>query len=147
MLRETDPYCDSLAICGWRVPPRQSPGSPAADGPWSSGGSLFAASLYAREWAYLPSAWDWAAQSLTLCVPPLFDGAFGSLRAPTSAVSPPSTQEAADKNPKVEARLTVGVTDPEEDMTNRRRHPTPNRRPRSDYMEAPSRTCPEDAYA
>ena len=112
-------------------------------GPWTA--RYFAASLYVQEWAYLPSAGDWAARSLTLSAPPLFGGKSGFLRAPTYAVSPPSTREAADKNPEVAARLTSRVTNPEEDMTNRRRRRTPRRRSRSNFTETPSRTCPEEA--
>ena len=41
MLRATNQYCDSLAICGWRVPSSQSPRSLTAGGAWYIGGALF----------------------------------------------------------------------------------------------------------
>ena len=41
MLRATNPYGDSLAICGWGVLPSQGPGSLAADRTWPMVGSLF----------------------------------------------------------------------------------------------------------
>ena len=66
-------------------------------GPWAA--RFFAASLYAQGWAHLPSAWDRAAQYPKMRAPPLFGGTFGSLRAPTSAVSPPCTQGEVGKNP------------------------------------------------
>ena len=68
-------------------------------GPWAARSS--AASLYAQVWAYLSSAWDWAAEPLDVRAPPLFDGAFGAAQAPSPAVTPPSTQGASDKNSRL----------------------------------------------
>ena len=63
----------------------------------------FAASLYAFNSGYLFSAYDWAAQSLAVSAPPLFDGHSGTAHADNPAVSPPPTQEdmGNDAKPKV----------------------------------------------
>ena len=76
-------------------------------GPWAA--RFYAATLYAQEPGYLPSGWYWAAQSLNVRAPPLFDGAFGSVREQSSAVPLSSRRESADKNPKFEVNLSAGV--------------------------------------
>ena len=72
------------------------------------------------------------------------------MHAPSPAVCPPSTQDQDGKNPKSEAHLTAGVTDPDEDLSDRRGHPTPHRRtPPSNSLprdtENPPRDRQEDA--
>ena len=69
------------------------------------------------------------------------------LRAPTSAVPPPSTWEEVDKNSKVEVRLTRGVIDPDEDNTNRRRRPAHHRRPRSGRTKTSLNVGPDESRA
>ena len=77
-------------------------------------------------------------------------GAFGIVRAPTPAVTPPSTREASEKNPELQVHVEAGVADPDEDLPNHRRHPRPYRRsPTSSsaptYTEDISRPKPQDA--
>ena len=67
-------------------------------GPWAV--RYFAGDLYAHDSGYLPPAWDWAAQSLAVRAPPLFDGYFGTVRDNNPAVSPPLSQEAMSRGPK-----------------------------------------------
>ena len=109
-------------------------------GPWPARSP--AAALFARDGAYPPPP-GIVRPSITMCDLPPLDSTFGSLRAPTFAVSPPSAGE-VDKNPKVQVRLTHGVTGPDDDIISRGRQPGPRRRPRSERTRIPPRVGPGD---
>ena len=72
-------------------------------GPWAV--RRFAAFLYAYDSGYLPSAWDWAAQSFVVRARPLFDGTFGTVHASNPAVSPPPTLNETEADPRPKKKL------------------------------------------
>ena len=90
-------------------------------GPWAA--RYCAARLYAQRRGYLHQYWDWAAQSLSISAPPLFDGVFGSVRGKSPAVSPPSKQMDEVPNPKLSLHLDEGVSPLDEDPLNCQRRP------------------------
>ena len=133
-------------------------------GPWAA--RYFAASLRAQDCGRPPSTWNWAAQSIDVRGPPLVRSglrqlgqplgasvprrALGSVRRHSPAVSLPSTQEEAEKTPKLKVNFSAGVARPDEDLLPRRRHPPPSRRSPSpsslsNYMVNLSRARQEGA--
>ena len=81
-------------------------------------GRYYAACIYAHLLGHRPRNWDWAAQSLAFSASRLRDGVFGSAREKSPAASPPSQQTDTAPNPKVNVRLSEGVSPPNEDLLN-----------------------------
>ena len=85
----------------------------------------------------MPSVWAWAAQSLTLEAPALFDGCFGADQlgapvSPTQYAREPLGAPSKPPSPSPEATSSI-----QEDLANRRRHP-PTQLGFQDYLLAPT---------
>ena len=76
-----------------------------------------------QHWRRLPRNRDWAAQSLKICAPPSFDGAFGSVHERSPAVSMRSQDAETVPHPKVTSHLAKGVSPPDEELWNCQRKP------------------------
>ena len=120
-------------------------------GPWTV--RYFAVVVYESENGCLPFDWDWAARSLILKPPTLFDGHFGTQHSGSAALPPPPSPDTSE-GPSKPTQLSTGVTSPSSEDG----HPPPQRsspdnasiptppptqpsvsQPRGGHREAPSK--------
>ena len=87
----------------------------------------YAASLYAQDSGFLPSSWGWVAQSPNVRNPPLFYGAFGSVREHSPSLPLPSAKGETETRPELKVNWAGDVAHPDEDLLTRRRHTAPSR--------------------
>ena len=108
-LHQTDPCRGPLAKFGRGIFPPQSarPSLVGKYGPRVT--RYFAGALCDHDSGLLPPAWNWAAQSLVVPAPLLFDGYFGTVHADSPAVSPHCPQGEMDRNPKPKVNLSTGI--------------------------------------
>ena len=112
-------------------------------GPWAV--RYYAACLYVQRWGYIPRNWDWAAKSLPVSAPLLFDGVNRSVRDKSPAVSPPSKPMDEVPNPKLSVRLNDGFSPPDGNLLNRHRRAgratmSPSPSPSTNYGESAPRS-------